>query len=90
MPKKETVILPLDVYLIVSQRLIGNTHKPCIELRRVTTDADIIKNVLSAAFHNKPIIIAPMFRNRTKSMATLIEKGIIYLNNKDNKYYFNI
>lgn len=75
------------------------THKngqPCLMLRRETTDNQIIKTVLQAAFHEKPIIILPTFNNKLQSINTLIEKGIIYKEIDTNKgelrtnYFFNI
>jgi len=73
-----------QVNLIVSHK----NNKPCLEIRRVTADTHLIKEILLSAFHNKPIIIQPVFTNRIKSMTTLIDKGIIYLEN--NEYFFTI
>lgn len=76
------------------------THKngqPCLTIRRETTNTEIIKHIISSAFHNKPIIVLPTFTNLAQSLNTLQQKGIIYSQtNTDEKgnlkkeYYFNI
>lgn len=74
--------LPFEISIIV-------THKndlPCIELRRVTTNIDIIKTIISCAFHGQTIIVKPVFKDSMKSLNSLIEKGLIYREN--NQYFF--
>lgn len=75
--------------LTINMRISHKDGKPSLELRKVTTDNDIIKGIISAAFHEKPIIIYPMFTNKIKSIGTLLEKGIIY-KDIDDKYYFTL
>jgi hypothetical protein len=62
---------------------------PCIELRKSTTDIELIKIIISAAFHKKPILIFPKFTDELKSLRSMQSKGLIYFNNEDQKYYWN-
>lgn len=61
---------------------------PTIELRRLITKPDTIKAIVSAAFHDKPIMVLPTFNNRLQALATLCEKNI--LKYKNGKYEFKI
>lgn len=74
--------IPLEISLIVTQK----NDKPCIELRKVTTDIKLIKIIVSCAFHNKPIVFVPKFTNQLHSLSSLVEKGILY--QKDGKYFW--
>ena len=76
--------IPIKVSVITTIR-DGN---PAIELRRGTTNRQIMNAIISAAFHNQPIIIQPEFTDRLQSLNSLVKKGIIYKEPKDNKYYF--
>lgn len=78
--------LPFEISVIITH------HKglPCIELRRSTTDIEAIKSLISCAFHSRPIIVLPIFQNRIRAISSLMDKGLIYLNKDDGKYYFNI
>ena len=77
-------ILPFEISIIITQK----HNQPCIELRRTTTNLDIIKAIISCAFHGKTIIVKPVFNDTMRSLNSLIEKGIIYREN--NQYYFTI
>lgn len=61
---------------------------PAIELRTLTTDNGIIKQLVTCALYEKPIIIMPIFTKKLDSIASLIQKGILYT--KEDKFYFNI
>lgn len=77
--------MPLvSIPIIVKNR----NSTPCILLRTHITDIDIIKKVISCAFHGRPIILMPIFTNKLRSLASLIEKGIIY--RKGEEWYFLI
>lgn len=77
-------ILPLDINLVITQR----NGKPSLELRKVTTDEEIIKQIISCAFHGKAAILRPTFKDPIRAIATLTEKGIIY--KEQENYYFTI
>jgi len=72
------------ISIIVTER----NSKPAIELRATSTDPEIIKNIISCAFHKRPIIVNPTFRNDIKALSCLVDKGIIYRNEEENSYYF--
>ena len=83
LPKANKDKIPLvPVFLIVSQK----NSKPMLELRKSTTDYDLIKTIVSCAFHEIPLIIMPSFSNKMKAVTSLVDKGVLY--RKDNKYYF--
>ncbi len=58
---------------------VGTTEnaEPMLEIRMQVTDLKIIQSLISAAFHNQPLIFAPQFRDRIKAISSLQEKGII-------------
>lgn len=79
------IIVPFYVNLIITDK----HGVPAIELRSLTTDSKIIKELVEAAFHNKDIILKPRFNNMIHSTNSLIEKGILYRNPEDGKLYFS-
>lgn len=85
--KPKTQELPFEVKLIISEQ----HGKPQVEIRRRTTDPEIIKSLIACAFHNIPVIVQPTFTNRLQSLNTLIDKGIIYpesLEDGGKEYHF--
>lgn len=60
--------------------------KPAVELRSITTNTEIIKQIVSCAYHNRPILIMPKFTNTMQSLNSCIEKGILYVDN--GQFYF--
>lgn len=79
-------IIPLEMNLAI---MIKN-DRPALELRKIITQEEYIKTIILSAFYNTPIIIQPTLRHRTKSLASLLEKGILYHNKETNTYDFNI
>lgn len=76
--------------LCVTYTKCGQGCVPTLEIRKVIRDPEIIKEILSAAFHDETITAVPNFTNKVKALATLQEKGIIYYNEKEKKYLFII
>jgi len=76
--------IPFTISVIVTQQ----RNQPCVELRRVTTDTEIIKSIISCAFHDRPIIVLPTFYNKMQSINSLLEKGIIYKDKENKQLYF--
>lgn len=68
--------------------VLTKNNAPAIELRMSTNNIDLMKKVISCVFHQQPIIVMPVFNDKLKSIAALLEKGILYI--KDGEYYFNI
>lgn len=82
-PRKQDV--PFRINIIVTDR----KGYPAIELRRTTSDPELIKNIVSCAYHQRPIIVMPSFSDYLKGMASLKRKGIIH-QVENGKFYFNI
>jgi hypothetical protein len=61
---------------------------PCIEVRKQITNSEIAKTLISCAFHGRPVIVMPQFTDKLKSIASLIEKGLLY--KRGEQYYFTI
>lgn len=79
-----TEIIPLNVPISIKE----NNGIPAIELRKVLSDKETLKQIISCAFHEKPIIIIPKFSNRLLSLSTLIDKGLIYIDKETGEYKF--
>lgn len=73
-------ILTIEVPITISTK----HNMPCVEMRRNITcngesiNNEIIRAIISAAYHNKAIIIQPKFNSKIHAIASLIEKGILY------------
>lgn len=78
--------IPFQISVVITQK----TQQPCIELRRVTKDLDLIKEIISAAFHERPLIFIPKFQDKIKSIGSLIDKGIIYYDEEKQQYFYTI
>ena len=87
--KNQKIIPNKHEILTIPVRVIYKNNYPAIELRRILTDIDLIKNVVTAAFHEEPLILIPKFTDKLKSLTSLKEKGILYLD-KENVYRFTI
>lgn len=77
--------IPINVSLIITQR----DNSPAIELRRATKDLELIKIIISSAFHERPLLIMPCFNNKMHALSTLIDKGILG-KNKNDEFIFLI
>lgn len=74
----------LPVPLIITY----NNAEPAIMLRTILQDPLIMKAIISAAFHGKPILIAPYFKNKYQAVNSLQEKGLIV--REDSEYFLTI
>lgn len=81
--EEETIIIPT-----VNIRIIKHNGKPAIELRKVITDQEAIKQIVSAAYKDKQILISPNFINKALAINRLLETGLIYKENGEYKYLF--
>lgn len=81
-PKAENQLYTVNV-IVTSKN--GN---PCIELRKKTTEIELMQAIIRCAYHNKPMIILPSFSDKIKSLSSLIEKGIIY--QAEDGYHFTM
>ena len=73
----------LSVPVIISKK----GGYPIIELRKATSNEEVMKKILSCAFHETPIIIMPQFTDKMQSISSMLEKGIIY-KNEEGGYNF--
>lgn len=74
----------IQIPIIVTHK----NNKPAIELRRLTSDDELIKLIVSAAYYKKPITIQPCFIDTFKGVTSLVDKGILYYNKDEDRYYF--
>lgn len=77
-------IVPLGVSMIITDK----AGKPCLELRKSIYDLEVIKNLISCAFHEKPIVIQPVFNDKLRAISSLINKGLIVYENEE--FYFTL
>jgi len=77
-------ILPFEVNLIITSK----NDLPCLEIRRATSNQEVIKQIIHAAFQNQPIVVQPKFTDKFRAINSLMEKGILY--KKENDFFFNI
>jgi len=66
--------LPIPISVMVSMQ----NGKPSIQLRTYITNYEKMKEIISSAFHETPVVFQPKFTSRIHSLNSLIEKGIIY------------
>lgn len=83
--KKPKADLILQVPIIVS----SCKDRPFIELRRVIKDQELIKAIVSCAYHEQPIQFVPKFTDKLKSLNSLIENGIV-IKDAEGNYYFTL
>ena len=75
--------IPIPIYLRVSI----NNSCPCIDARLVTTNSDLIKALVSAAFHEKSILFQPVFKkNKFMAISSLVDRGILYRDGAEFKF----
>ena len=79
--KKKNNPLIFEISLIILRR----DGVPNLELRRRTSDIETIKTLVSAALHNKPVIVLPVFRDRLQSLSGLVGTGILNYNAENNE-----
>ncbi len=77
-----------DILCSISINITEKNNLPCIVLRKEFNNPELIKKVISCAFHERPITLLPKFPDKIKSIGSLVEKGILY--RKDKQFYFTI
>ena len=85
-------VIPIDIPLIV--RCINLSDRSTsyigVELRKQFTNNEIIKILVWCALNNIPIRIQPKFHDTLKSISSLLEKGILYRDEKTGELKFTI
>lgn len=77
---------PFKIKLICTEK----NGKPAIEVRRLTTNMEIIKTLVWCAINEQPVTFIPCFTDKIKSLATLQQKGVIFLDKEDGLYRFTL
>ena len=78
---KEKTVIP-----IININIIQHNGKPAIELRKVITDHEAIKQIVSKAYRDQQLIIQPNFTNKALALNRLIETGLV--SQENGEYYF--
>lgn len=76
--------IPLTIYCVVMEK----DGLPCIELRKRTANIEIIKILVSCAFHGRPVVLMPEFTNKMKALGNMLNMGLIYQDKRSGEYYF--
>lgn len=74
-------LLPINVHVMKHNNL------PAVQLRKVSNDMDIVKQITKAALDEQPIILFPKFNDKIKSINSMLEKGILFI--EEGEYKFN-
>lgn len=80
---KEPIILKVNVHVV------EKNGTPAIELRKTFMEKTIVKEIISAIYHQKVVCFVPFFNDPMISYAELQKKGIIQREN-DGTYTFKI
>ena len=76
----------METELIVPVIISCKNGLPCIILRKETTNLELIKKLVNCAWHERNIIIKPVFSQKLQSLNSMVDKGILYV--EDGKYFF--
>lgn len=82
----QTIPVLFETNIIVTSK----REQPALEIRTLTTDASIMRQLIMAAYHQQPIIIMPRFTSKLRSMAALCELKVLKYDFETDKYYFLI
>ncbi|MFW6122377.1 MAG: hypothetical protein ACOC80_15960 [Petrotogales bacterium] len=69
-------------------QVIEKNGTPTIALRKTTSEPEMMKLLISCAFHGKQIIVKPIFPKKIFSINALLEKGLIYQDKDTLEYKF--
>lgn len=73
----------------VNVQVTHSKGKPAVELRRLFTDPETVKAIVSSAMHDNSIIILPIFSDKIDALSSLIKKGILY-RDEHGQYKFTL
>jgi len=73
----------------VNVQITNLKGKPCLEMRKKFTNPDVIKNIVSSAWHDQSIVIMPIFNDKVNALGSLIKTGILY-KDKNGQYKFTV
>lgn len=67
-----------QIVLTMPVSITSKNEIPAVRLRKEVTDIEVMKKLLSAAFHEVPIVIVPKFVDKFVAVNNMQEKGMIY------------
>lgn len=70
----------------VNLRIINKDGKPALEMRKIVTDLELIKHIITSAYHDRTMVMHPNFTNKALAINRLIEVGLIH--KEGNEYFF--
>lgn len=76
----------IEIWLTVSEK----DGMPIIEMRRICKQQELVRAMAQCAINEQPIIVYPLFRNKPRSISTMVEKGILKYNSAKDIYEFTI
>lgn len=76
--------------IIVPIHILIKNDRPVIELRKCLAIPEVVKSIISSAYHNRGIVIQPKFSDPLKAISMLQEKGVLYYNKEHKRYEFLI
>jgi hypothetical protein len=74
--------------LMVSLHVKKHNDQPAVELRRVIMRDELLKALVTAAIHERPVIIQPVFKDKLQAVGSLCDLGVLY--REDGEFYFTI
>jgi len=94
-PLQEDLKKLLGAYDLGMEHLVGINvviaeaqQKPRVFLRMNTYNDDLIKLLISSAYHRRPVIILPQFPDSLQSINLALQKGIICRHNGGYRFTF--
>ena len=82
-------VIDIEIPVLISYH--PKTSMPKIELRKNTTNPYLIQKIIRSAYHgNQPLTFIPKFTDRIQSIASLVDKGILYYDPEQGQYFFNL
>lgn len=79
----------LEVILEINLTVTLKDGKPVLDLRKVFTDLDQIRLLVSSAWHNRPLVIIPKVADRFRFINNLQQKGLVTRNKDTGEYNYN-
>jgi hypothetical protein len=74
--------------ITINLQVTNKRGKPCLVLRKNFTDTEIIKNIVSSAWHDQSIVVIPIFEDKVKGLNSLIKNGVLYKDKENGQYKF--
>lgn len=72
----------MDLPIKLNVQVTKHKGKPCLVLTRKILDSKLINRIVSSAWHDQSVLFVPCFSDKTKSLGSLIDVGIL---GKDDK-----